>query len=116
MTPEALDLWLKIASSALSIAAFGFALVAARRKAINERLDAGSKRMDAHDLAIQAMQTQIAGMPGKEDLHRMELSIAGMAGDLKEMRAGVAANGDQLARFITVLERHEDHLLSGGKG
>ena len=116
MTPEALDLWLKIASSAVSLIALAVAFVATRRKAINDRLEAGSKRMDGYDLAIQSMQAQINNMPGKDDIHRLELMVARMSGDLREMRAGVEANHELLNRFTRIVERQEEHLLNNGGG
>ena len=54
MSPELIDTWLKIIVSVLSIAAVVISVAASRRKAITERLDTGSKRMDALDLAVQS--------------------------------------------------------------
>ena len=111
MSPETLEMWLKIAVSGLALASFGFSIFATRRKAINERLEAGSKRMDAHDLAIQAMQQQIANMPGKDDFHELQLALAKMSGDFQEVHAQLTANGEMMTRAMTVLERQEAYLL-----
>jgi len=116
MTADFLDLWLKIISSVFSIGALVVAWIATRRKAINERLDTGSKRMDAHDLEIAALQAQVKSMPGKDDLHRVELSLSTIGGDIKALTAGVEANGETMSRFIRVVERQEQHLLGNGGG
>jgi len=114
MAPELVDTWLKIAASALSIAAFFIALIATRRKAINERLDAGSKRMDAHDVAIAELRKQVSGLPAKDDLHRLELELREIAGTIREHRAMSEANRDMMQRTLASLERVEGYLLSQG--
>ena len=116
MTPEDVRLWLQIATGLISVLAVVVAFFATRRKEINERLSAGSKRMDGFDLTIQAMQTQIQNMPGKDDQHRVELAISRMSGDLKEVRAQLGANGELMTRVMTVLERQESYLLENGSG
>lgn len=115
MTPEDLDLWLKIITSLLSLGAFVFAAIATRRKAINERLEAGSKRMDALDTAVAAMQVQIAAMPGRDDVHRIEKTTLKIEGTVKEIAAHTQARGDQINQLKELLTIHQEHLLSKSK-
>lgn len=116
MTPEQIDLWLKITTSLISIGALIVAFFANRRKAINERLEAGSKRMDALDTAVASLQVQIKNQPGKDDLHELQLEIKEIAGSIKEHRAMSEANRDMMQRTLASLERVEGYLLNKGDG
>ena len=115
MTPEQIDLWLKIMTSVLSIGAVVVAVFGARRKAINERLEAGSKRMDALDTAVAAMQAQLQHMPSRDDVHRIEIAMLEVAGTVKELAAHTQARADQMAQLKELLTIQHEHLLNKDK-
>lgn len=116
------DTWAKVISVALSIGAIVYAWFANRRKdvdtrfdGINEQFKAGSKRMDGHDKDITALKQTVDALPAKEDVHRLELAMVEMAGEMKVIGTHMAGQKDVMKRLETVVTRHEDHLLDGSK-
>lgn len=87
-----------------------YTFVATRRKDVEARLNAGSKRMDALELRIQASEQTISGMPAKTDLHELALTITEIGGDMKAMRATLKAMSDSVNRTEGIVSRHEDYL------
>ncbi|SMH35952.1 DUF2730 family protein [Maritimibacter sp. HL-12] len=87
----------------------------AKFEQVEDRFAEGSKRMDRHDLRLQSLEQSVHNMPGREDLHRVEMLMAEMGGNMKEIRAVMEGNGAIMARLEQVVTRHEEHLLDGGK-
>lgn len=101
---------LAILSTLASLGAVVFAWFAGRRKDVDRRLQEGSKRMDRHDLRLQALEQDVKAMPGKDDMHRLELHLSEMAGDMKAMSSTLVAMAESQARTERIVSRHEDHL------
>lgn len=119
MTAEQVDLWLKIITSIVSLAAFLIAVVANRRKDIDRQFKdidrqfkAGSDRMDRHELRIQGIEQSVQAMPDKDEMHALQLELVKQTGALGEMRAIMEGNAKIMERLETIVSRHEDHLLS----
>ncbi|AZV77948.1 DUF2730 family protein [Parasedimentitalea marina] len=117
------DLALKTLGVAIPLGGIIYTWFATRQKDVDEalktvssRLDTGSKRMDQHDLEIQALQQTVASLPAKEDMHRLELTMSDIGGEIKAIAAHIGAQRDVMRRLETVVTRHEDHLLDKGKG
>ncbi len=111
-----IDTGLKVASFAISIAAMIYAFFVNRRKDVDERFREGSKRMDRHENRIAAVEQTVQTMPGKDDMHSLQIELVKQTGSLNEMRAVMEGNAKIMARLETIVSRHEDHLLEGGKG
>lgn len=101
---------LAIVSALISIGAAVFAWLATRRKDVDRRFQEGSKRMDRHDLRLQALEQDVKAMPGSVDMHRLELSLSEMAGDMKAMAASMQAMAKSQERAENIISRHEEHL------
>ncbi|HHK74841.1 MAG TPA: DUF2730 family protein [Rhizobiales bacterium] len=99
----------------LSVIVIGFTWFRTRRHDVDERFMTGAKRMGDLDKRVQAVEQSIAVMPGKDDIHRLEMALSEIAGDIKAMRATTRATNDAMARIDRVVNRHEDHLLDGSK-
>lgn len=110
------DTVLKLGSFALSIGALVYAFFANRRKDVDERFKEGSKRMDRHDNRLVALEQAVQAMPGKDDIHALQLELTKQTGSLGEMRAVMEGNGKIMERLEAIVSRHEDHLLEGGRG
>lgn len=110
MTFDVLDLALKSASFFLSVAAILYSFLINRRKDVDERFHAGSKRMDALEIRIQTSEQTLGTMPGKDDMHRLELTLSEIGGDMKAMRATMKGMAESLTRTENIVGRHEDHL------
>ncbi|MGC9368693.1 MAG: DUF2730 family protein [Paracoccaceae bacterium] len=109
-----LDLALKLASFALSVAAMVYAFFVNRRKDVDERFAEGSKRMDRHAAQIAELQQTVRSMPGKDEMHDLQLAIERQTGALNTMRAVMEGNNKVMERLEEIVSRHEDHLLNGG--
>lgn len=99
----------------ISLATLIFAWLRTRRADVDERFTAGIKRMAALELRIQHAEQLLELSPGKEDIHRVELLVSEMAGDLKAMAASQRSGNDLMRRLEKVVTRHEEHLLDGAK-
>ncbi len=106
---------LKIASFALSIVAMIYTFFASRQKDVDARFKDGSKRMDRHEARIAKMEQTLQGMPGKDDIHALQLELVKQTGSLGEMRAVLEGNAKIMVRLETIVSRHEDYLLDGSK-
>lgn len=113
-----LDLLMKLASLLsfiISIAALVSAFFTSRKKDVDHRFREGSKRMDRHDLRLQALEQDVKGMPGKDDMHRLELQLSEISGDMKAMYATMTGMASSIERTEKIVGRHEDHLRETGK-
>ena len=83
---------------------------ATRRKDIEARFVQGSRRMDDLTRRIDAVEGQLHEMPGREDVHKLELMLASMGGDLKAMNATLLAMAESQKRTESIVGRHEDFM------
>lgn len=109
----------------LSIVSIIFAWFRTRRKAVDDRFDKlmdgvdrrfhdGSKRMDELASRLQATEQTVASMPGKDDMHRVEMMLVEMGGDMKAVRAFQKSTADSVNRIEGIVGRHEDYLRENG--
>lgn len=80
----------------------------------DSRLDNGSKRMTNLEMRQQASEQALANMPGKDHLHRLEVALAEMIGDLKAMNASMSAIAESQRRTEKIVGAHESHLREKG--
>lgn len=114
---------LTITVSVIMVAIMGvFTWFRTRRHDIDERFDKvtqsfkdGSKRMDRHDLRISGVEQTLKTMPGKDDMHQLQLQLAEVVGSMRELRAVMDGNANVMGRIETIVSRHEEHLLDGSK-
>lgn len=106
----------------VSMIAMIVAVVRTRRQATEERfkliegrLVDGSKRMDRHDQRIASIEQTVKEMPGKDDMHKLELQMARIGGTMERMEAVMEGNQKIMSRLELIVSRHEDHLLDGAK-
>lgn len=99
----------------LSVITLVFAWMRTRRQDVEARMKAGDQKFEAHDLRISRLEQTVLGMPGKDDMHTLQISLTSMHGDLREMRATMKGSNEIMRRLETIVTRHEDHLLQGAK-
>ncbi len=83
------------------------------RKAVDDTIAAQSARLDRHENRLTSVEQTVNGLPGKDHIHDLKLELAGMKGELREMRAVMEGNNRIMGRLETIVSRHEDHLLDG---
>jgi len=117
-----LDITIKSISLAISVLAIAVAVFRTRRQHLEaafEDIDGsfktGSKRMDTHDLRIQALEQSFKEMPKKDDMHQLELTLKEICGDMKAIRATMRGMSESMTRTERIVGRHEEHLLKRGE-
>ena len=105
-----IDTGLKIVSLGLSVGAIIYAFFANRKKDTDERFKLGSNRMDDQERRIAALEQTVQALPGKDELHNLEMMLSDMGGDMKAMRATMRGMSESLSRTENIVTRHEDHL------
>lgn len=73
-------------------------------------------RLGGLESRLQAAEQEIKAMPAKDDMHRLEIALSDIAGDIKAMRVTVRSTNEAMDRIDRVVSRHDEHLLDGGKG
>lgn len=80
--------------------------------ALSKRVDDQAARVEGHASRLASVEAAIRTMPAREDLHRMEVSVTAMAGEMKTVAAIIRGHRDLMERMEAVVARHEDHLLT----
>jgi hypothetical protein len=99
----------------LAVVSMVFTFFATRSKATDERFKAGSDRMDRHELRIQTLEQTVQALPGREDIHKIEIHVERMAGEMGRISAVMEAQTKLMERLERIVTRHEEHLLKGSK-
>ena len=81
----------------------------------SSKLDDHGARLDRMDQRVASVEQTLRGMPGKDDIHAVQLALSDMRGDLKNMQTSMNGNMQIMQRLETIVIRHEDHLLEGNK-
>lgn len=102
-------------SVVMSVFVMLFTWFRTRRQDVDERFKAGSDRMRAMESSIASLQQTVDSLPGKDEMHRIDLHMERMAGEMKAMATSQRGTNDILRRLESIVSRHEDHLLGSGK-
>ncbi|TMV09836.1 DUF2730 family protein [Ruegeria sediminis] len=99
----------------VSIATVIYTWFATRRSNVDERFKAGADRMDRHELRLNSLEQSVKAMPTREDVHKIELAMERMNGTMGRMEAVMEGSQMIMSRLESIVSRHEDHLLQGGR-
>jgi Protein of unknown function (DUF2730) len=94
----------------VSVATLVFAWFRTRRQDVDERFAAGSKKLADLEKRLSTTEMSVRQMPGKDDIHQLQLMMAEMGGDMKAMRVNMKAVADSLVRQEAISARHEEYL------
>ncbi|MBN7785154.1 DUF2730 family protein [Ponticoccus gilvus] len=83
-----------------------------RQKHVDEKIVAVDERCDRHERRLSRLETTVDGLPGKQDLHAIELHMASMKGDLERIDATLVGSRESMTRLLTVTDRLENYLLN----
>jgi len=113
-----LDTFLKIVTVVMSASAMVAAWIATRRKDVDIRFDALVAQLESHRTRIDAaevrqgrIEQEVENMPGRAELHRLELTLTQMAGNLSTICESMNGQREIMKRLENIVTRHEDHLL-----
>lgn len=79
--------------------------------ALEKRQGALADRVEGHSTRLASVEAAMRSMPGRDELHRMEVGITKMAGKMETVAAHMAGQRDLMGRMEAVVARHEEHLL-----
>lgn len=85
--------------------------VHSRQKRNDDATAAITARIDRHEARIVTVEQTVTGLPGKDDIHALHLSLEGFRGDLREVRAAQSAMTESVQRNELVTRRLEQYLL-----
>jgi len=109
------DIFWKASSVILPAALAIYTFIATRRKDLDRKLEEGHGRMDRHEARISRVEQTVQSMPGKDDMHALQLEAVKQTGAMEKMAAVMEGNAKITARLEAIVTRHEQHLLDGGK-
>lgn len=107
--------WIKVTLDGvaliMSIGAVFIAVMRTRKTEVDDRFKTGSDRMDRHEHRIAKIENAVAALPGREELHLMELGLTRVQGQLERIEATMGANRDTMTSLNETIRRVEDYLL-----
>lgn len=113
--PPAIEFLREAAPYVLSAAAAIYAWFVTRRRDVDGRMDRQAERIAGVDHRLTSLEQTVGGLPGQADLHQIALQLREMSGDMKAMGAQLQGQTDMLRRMDRTVDRHEEHMLKGGK-
>ena len=103
--------WVVALSQLLTFGLTIWSLVSSGSRTNATKLDDHGKRIDRHAERLQGLEAAQRSMPTKDDMHHLSLTLEGMRGEIKAMRAEMEGNMSIMERLEAVVSRHENHLL-----
>lgn len=118
MTPadtslNSIILWAAGLSTLLSFGSILWTIFSGPSRRNATRLEDHGNRLDRLDGRLASVEQTLRGMPGKDDIHGVQLALSDMRGDLKNMNTSMEGNMEIMRRLEVIVSRHEHHLLEG---
>ncbi|WP_170076193.1 DUF2730 family protein [Defluviimonas denitrificans] len=107
--------WVIALSQLLTFGLTVWNLMASGSRTNAKSIEQNRIRIDSHEARLSSVEQTLTGMPGREDVHKMQLSITELGGYLREMRAEMKGTSEIIKRIEFSVDRHESHLLDGAK-
>lgn len=114
------DLLMKISALLVSAGAFALSLVAMRTRSVDKEMDATTTavhnnevRITAIERALGSLQQTVEHLPGKSEIHRLEITLTQISGQMGTIGATMEGQREIMQRLEAIVSRHEDHLLEG---
>lgn len=81
-------------------------------KRLEARIDVAGERLDRHEGRILLAEQTLQMLPAKSDLHRVEIALERIGGDMREIRASMTGNQQIMSRLEAVVTRQDDYLMN----
>ncbi|WP_425091992.1 DUF2730 family protein [Tropicimonas sp. S265A] len=81
---------------------------------IKVNMDRLTGEVSALDSRLKVVESDVRQAPSKDDVHQLELQLAGMSGALRELGADMRGTKDLLGSVKAALDRQEQFLLNKG--
>lgn len=109
MTPVEFD-WTISLSLVLSVGGLIYAWWRTRDQNTDGRFKAGSERMDRLHERVNSIEQTMRGLPQKEDMHQLQLTVEKMNGKLDTMSAVIDGNSKVMVRLENAVDRQDGYL------
>ncbi|WP_304616961.1 DUF2730 family protein [Paracoccus sp. (in: a-proteobacteria)] len=106
-----LIVWVVALSQLLTFGLTVWNLLASGSRANARTLEAHGETLHGLDARLSAVEMSMKGMPGKDEMHQLSISLADLRGDIRAMGASVDGQRQILTRLESVVSRQEDHLM-----
>ena len=108
-------IWVIALSQLLNFALTVFGLLASGSRSNADKIKAHATKLEDHGIRIGSIEQFHAMQPTTKDFHDLELVIEQLNGKLATMSAVISGNVAIMERLESIVSRHENHLLEGGK-
>lgn len=99
----------------MTVAGIAYTWWATRDRNTDSRFKAGSERMDRHEARLNSMEQTMRGLPQKEDMHNLQLTVEKMNGKLDTMSAVIDGNSKVMVRLENAVDRQDGYLHEAKK-
>jgi hypothetical protein len=100
------------------VISFGLTVVvwfSTRRKDVDNAITDNSNLIDDLSKRTATLEQTVQSLPAKDDMHRLELTLGEIGGDMKAIRATMKGMSESMSRTERSVGIHEEHLMKGGK-
>lgn len=115
VTLQFLNVWALALMTLINFGTVVWNIVSGPSKKNGARLDAMALTLNALDQRLSASEQTQRALPSKDDIHELELSMERLKGEMKTLSQVMAGQSQITERMEAILNRHEDHLLQGGR-
>jgi len=113
MMADLIDIGVKLGSLAFSLLAMIVAFWRSTARGVYARFELADRERQVLARRVDALDAALGGLPGRDDLHGIQIHLSELRGDLKTMTAVLGGQGEILRRVEATMTRHEEHLLKG---
>ena len=73
------------------------------------------KTLQRLETRLQSVEVKQSSQPTSEAIHKMELSMENMRGEMSRISEAMNGQAQIMGRMESMIARHEDHLLDGSR-
>ena len=111
VTMQALNVWALALMTLINFGTVIWNIVSGPSKKNGARLDALALTLTSLEQRLSTSEQTQRALPSKEDIHKLELSMERLKGEMKTLGQAMATHSDNANRVEAILTRHEEHLL-----
>ena len=103
-------LWIVAISTMMSFCATIWTIFSGPSRRNSGRIDEVSHRVDDLTMRVSTVETRQSQMPDSNDMHKVELAMEQIRGEMGKMTEAMAGQKDIMIRLEAIVTRHDDHL------
>ena len=92
-----------------------YAFFSGRQKGTAERFEKIDANQNRTNERLTDLERRVEDLPSKDDIHKLDLTLVSIKGELGTMRQMITGQGEIMQRLERIVTRHEDHLLETRK-